>query len=80
MNHTPLMDKNAFDKNAHAEAPQDAFVTMGVRANMNGEFSFGIPKAGWWGFCALGVGPDTEHKGKELSQDAVIWIKAVDMK
>jgi cobalt/nickel transport protein len=62
------------------EAPQDAFVTMTIKANVNGEFSFGIPRAGWWGFCALGAGPDKEYKGKELSQDAVIWVQARDMK
>ncbi|TCM86590.1 DUF4198 domain-containing protein [Rhodovulum steppense] len=45
----------------------------------NGYFTFGIPRAGWWGFAALGVGPDTEHEGKELSQDAVIWIRAHDL-
>ena len=36
----------------------------------------GIPKAGFWGFAALGSGPKKEYKGKELSQDAVIWIRA----
>ncbi|MFP4238128.1 DUF4198 domain-containing protein [Rhodosalinus sp.] len=45
----------------------------------NGVFSFGIPKAGFWGFAALGSGPDTEHEGKELSQDAVIWVRAYDL-
>ncbi|MDC0738287.1 DUF4198 domain-containing protein [Cognatishimia sp. SS12] len=45
----------------------------------NGYFSFGVPKAGYWGFAALGVGPATEHNGKELSQDAVIWIRAWDL-
>jgi cobalt/nickel transport protein len=78
LNHAPLPEKNAFAKEAEIEAPQDAFVTMGIRANADGEFTFGIPRAGWWGFCALGVGPDTKHDGKELSQDAVIWVKAVD--
>jgi cobalt/nickel transport protein len=53
---------------------------MGIKANKDGEFTFGIPKAGWWGFAALGVGPDSEYKGKELSQDAVIWVQAKDMK
>ncbi len=80
LNHLPLEGSNAFDKKAMVEAPQDSFVTMGIKANVNGEFTFGIPKAGWWGFCALGVGPDTEFNGKELSQDAVIWVKATDMK
>ncbi|MGM0663459.1 MAG: DUF4198 domain-containing protein [Thermodesulfobacteriota bacterium] len=80
LNHPPLMDKNAFAKEGLVEAPQHAFVTMTIKANVNGEFSFGIPRAGWWGFCALGVGPATEHQGKELSQDAVIWVQAVDMR
>ncbi|MBN1850563.1 MAG: DUF4198 domain-containing protein [Deltaproteobacteria bacterium] len=80
MNHAPIMDKNAFAREAEVEAPQDAFVTMTIKANVNGEFSFGVPRAGWWGFCALGVGPVKEHKGKELSQDAVIWVQARDMK
>jgi len=46
----------------------------------DGTFTFGIPKAGHWGFAALGSGPVKKHKGKELSQDAVIWIQAFDMK
>ncbi len=80
MNHMPMMEKNAFAKEAQVEAPQDAFVTMTIKANVNGEFSFGIPRAGWWGFCALGAGPADKFKGKELSQDAVIWVQARDMK
>lgn len=80
MNHQPLLDHNAFAQKAIVAAPQDAFVTMTIKANVNGEFSFGIPRAGWWGFCALGAGPTKKHKGKELSQDAVIWVQARDMK
>lgn len=79
MNHPPVPGKNAFQKKALAEAPQDAFVTMGIMADAFGQFSYGIPKAGWWGFCALGSGPESEYKGKELSQDAVIWVQAQDM-
>jgi cobalt/nickel transport protein len=45
----------------------------------NGYFTFGVPKAGYWGFAALGSGPAKEHEGKELSQDAVIWIRAWDL-
>ena len=81
INHPPVMDKNMFSKKAMvAGVPSDAHETMGIKADANGEFTVGIPKAGWWGICALGVGPKTEHKGKELSQDAVIWFQAVDMK
>ena len=61
-------------------APQDSFVTIGIKADQNGKFTFGLPKAGWWGFCALGAGSDTQYKGKELSQDAVIWVQVKDMK
>jgi cobalt/nickel transport protein len=80
LNHAPEMDKNAFAKKAEVEAPQDSFVTMGIKADANGEFTFGIPRAGWWGFAALGAGPETSYKGKDLSQDAVIWVQAKEMK
>ncbi len=79
LNHNIDLNKNKMSK-ALVEAPQDSFVTMGIKANKDGEFTFAIPKAGFWGFCALGVGSDKEYKGKELSQDAVIWVEAKDMK
>ncbi|MCK9162322.1 MAG: DUF4198 domain-containing protein [Arcobacteraceae bacterium] len=80
LNHDVDMKTNSTSKAGKVEAPQDSFVTIGIKANKDGEFTFGIPKAGWWGFAALGVGPDEEFEGKELSQDAVIWIQATDMK
>lgn len=79
INNTPDMKNNAMGANRY-EAPQDAFVTMGIKANKDGEFTFAIPKAGFWAFGALGVGSDKEYKGKELSQDAVIWVEAKPMK
>ncbi|NJO54350.1 MAG: DUF4198 domain-containing protein [Bacteroidales bacterium] len=51
-----------------------------VKTDANGVFTFGIPRAGFWGFAALGAGPVKEHEGKELSQDAVIWVRAFDFK
>lgn len=80
LNHDIDLKRNATNKKAHVKAPQDSFVTLGIKADANGKFTFGITKAGWWGFAALGVGPDTSYKGKELSQDAVIWVQAKDMK
>lgn len=74
------VEGNGMGSKAHLEAPQDAFVTMIIKANKDGEFTFAIPKAGWWGFAALGAGPATEYNGKELSQDAVIWIQAKPVK
>lgn len=73
------MKANAMSK-AYIEAPQDAFITMTIKANKDGEFTFAIPRSGFWGFCALGAGVDKEYKGKELSQDAVIWVEAKPMK
>jgi len=74
------VEGNAFVKEAKVEAPHDALITQTIKADVNGVFTFGIPKAGWWGFAALGAGGDLKYKGKELSQDAVIWVQALDMK
>ena len=80
LNHPPVPGKNAFQKKGVVEAPHDSYVTMTIKGDENGRFTFGIPRAGWWGFAALGVGPMDKYKGKENSQDAVIWVHAVDMK
>jgi len=73
----PDMTTNA-PKSAHkAAVPGGAIVAI---TDVNGKFTFGIPKAGYWGFAALGSGPDKTHQGKELSQDAVLWIKAFELK
>jgi cobalt/nickel transport protein len=47
-------------------------------SDSDGYFTFGIPRAGFWGFAALGVGAKKTHNDKSLSQDAVIWIRAFD--
>jgi cobalt/nickel transport protein len=60
--------------------PHPAFETLSLRADASGNFTIGLPKAGWWGVAALGAGPTTTFKGKNLSQDAVIWVQATDMK
>ncbi|WP_245583313.1 DUF4198 domain-containing protein [Oceanospirillum beijerinckii] len=76
INYEPDMAADKFADKANINPPADAFVTMTIKADANGTFTFALPKAGQWGFCALGVGPNTEHNGKELSQDAVIWVQA----
>lgn len=78
-NHDINMDSNSFKKEAKATAPNDACECQTILANADGEFSYAIPKAGWWGFAALGAGGDLEYNGKELSLDAVIWAYAYDM-
>jgi cobalt/nickel transport protein len=72
--------KNNKTGKSYVEAPQDAFVTMGIKTDKDGEFTFTLPRAGFWGFAALGVGSDKTYKGKELSQDAVIWVEAKPMR
>ncbi|MDO3376619.1 DUF4198 domain-containing protein [Geoalkalibacter halelectricus] len=79
LNHDIDIAKNAMGKR-RVEAPQDSFVTLSLITDANGTFTFGLPKSGWWGFAAVGVGPDEEYRGKELSQDAVIWVQVRDMK
>ncbi len=75
----PDMKANAFAKNPVVTYPNSSLITQTVIADQNGVFTFGLAKAGWWGFAALGIGPDKEYKGKELSQDAVIWVQAHDI-
>lgn len=69
----PNVKTNAPVSGASAGAKGGSLVAI---TDDQGVFTFGIPKAGFWGFAALGSGPAKEYKGKELSQDAVIWIRA----
>ena len=80
MSHMPDLKTNSMPEKSSVTYPQGSFYTQTIFSDDAGYITFGVPKAGWWGFAALGVGPDKEYKGKELSQDAVIWVKAVDMK
>lgn len=80
MSHMPNFKTNSMPEKSSVDYPHDAFITQTIFSDEQGYITFGIPKAGWWGFAALGVGPETTYEGKELSQDAVIWVKAVDMK
>lgn len=72
----PDFETNAASEPTASPMPGGAIVAY---SDANGYFTFGVPKAGYWGFAALGSGPATEYEGKELSQDAVIWIRAWDM-
>jgi len=76
LNHAPNLANNTFKKEAGMDAPQDCFITQVIKADANGVFVYGIPKAGWWGFAAMGTGPVKEFEGKPMSQDALIWVKA----
>jgi cobalt/nickel transport protein len=80
MNYTPDMKNNKFAAKPNINVPSDHFITMVHFTDADGVLTFTPPFAGWWGFCALGSGPGKTHKGKELSQDAVIWVQATSPK
>lgn len=72
----PDMETSAASAPVTSPPPGGALVAL---SDANGYFTFGVPRAGLWGFAALGAGPETRHEGKDLSQDAVIWIRAWDL-
>lgn len=72
----PDMETGATTAPTVGTMPGGAVVAL---SDEDGYFSFAVPRAGHWGFAALGAGPVTEHEGKELSQDAVIWIRAYEL-
>jgi cobalt/nickel transport protein len=79
LNHALDVENNRFEELAAIDAPHPSLGAMVVLTNAAGEFSFTLPKAGWWGFAALKVGPDNEYQGKPLSQDAILWVQATDL-
>jgi cobalt/nickel transport protein len=79
LNHEPDIAARRFDPEGKVTAPQGSFTTLSVRADAQGQVMIGLPKAGWWGLCALDLDGGATHEGKPLSVDAVLWIKATDM-
>lgn len=76
VNHDPLIGEARFNPEGKIEPPQDAFGTMSIRANAAGEVIIGLPKEGWWGICALDLDDGETYRGKDLSVDAVLWVRA----
>lgn len=79
LNHPLDVEQNKFQDAALIEAPHPALGAQVLLTNEFGEFSFAMPKAGWWGFAALSVGPEVEYEGMPLSQDAILWVQATDL-
>jgi cobalt/nickel transport protein len=80
LNHEPEIESRRFNPAGKTSAPQDAFVTLSIRADASGEVVIGLPAEGWWGICALDLdGDELTHEGKPLSLDAVLWVKATAM-
>ena len=66
------------------KAPADAFVTQVIKADATGQFSYVMPRAGWWGFAALTEGdktiPGPDGKPAKVEVGGLMWVKTVDMK
>jgi cobalt/nickel transport protein len=80
LNHSVDIEHNAFGQEAHVSAPQPSFNALNTYTDSQGIVTIGLPRAGWWGIAALDIGTTKTHKGKPLSQDAVLWVQARDMK
>lgn len=79
LNHEPDIAARRFTPEGRVTPPQGSFVTLSIRADANGQVVIGLPAAGWWGICALNLDDGLLHEGKELSLDAVLWVKATAM-
>lgn len=79
LNHEPMIGERKFDPKGRVTAPQGSFVTLSIRADAAGQVIIGLPAPGWWGICALNLDDGLTHEGKELSLDAVLWVKATSM-
>lgn len=79
LNHEPDIGARRFAPEGKVKAPQGSFVTLSIRADADGQVIIGLPAAGWWGICALNLDDGLTHEGKELSLDAVLWVKATAM-
>ncbi len=65
------------------KAPADPMITQIVKADVNGVFTYAMPKQGWWGFAALNEDDETmQHEGKHYPVEigAVLWVRTHDMK
>lgn len=80
INHVVNEDNTGFVDQPLVEYPRENLNIVTLRTDDNGRFFFGVPVAGYWGFAALDVGHKKTHKGKALSQDAVLWIQAHELK
>lgn len=64
--------------------PNDAFVTQVIKADAQGQFSYTMPRAGWWGFAALVDGDQKmqspEGQPVDVELGGLIWVKTVEMK
>jgi cobalt/nickel transport protein len=72
-----------YNKDAKTVAPTEYMVTQVTKADVNGVFTYAVPRAGWWGFAALNTSEKKlKHEGqdKDIELGAVIWVEFKDWK
>jgi cobalt/nickel transport protein len=70
-----------YNRGGRASAPSEYMITQTIKADQNGVFTYGVPKAGWWGFAALSQADfKLQHNGvdKDVEIGAVIWVEFHD--
>ncbi len=70
------------NEDAKVKVPSSSFETQIIRTDATGTFTYGLPRAGWWGFAALIAGEKQlapDGKESELELGALIWVHARDM-
>lgn len=78
-----VVEVEYLNSDQRVELPNPAFETQIIKTDAGGEFSYTMPRAGWWGFAALLEGPhdlkapDGSDAGMEWG--AVMWVPVEDM-
>lgn len=80
LNHAVNTDNTGFAAAAAITYPNDHMNIQTIKSDATGRFMFVPPVPGYWGFAALDLDTDQQHEGKPLSQDAVLWIQAHELK
>ena len=72
-----------YNKAGKLKASADPFITQVIKTDVNGVFTYAMPRAGWWTFAALNEDDEKiihEGKPKSVEIGAVLWVKTHDMK
>lgn len=67
-----------YNRDKKSEAPTDYMVTQTIKADVNGVFTYAVPRAGWWGFAALNTADEKmKYKGEDKNVEigAVLWVQ-----
>ncbi|MCY4043552.1 MAG: DUF4198 domain-containing protein, partial [Cellvibrionales bacterium] len=80
LNYKPDMKQNSFATKPTYQYPSDHFATISLKADSNGVFVFGLPKPGIWGFTAVPPESVAKFNDKPLSQEAILWVEAAELK